>query len=101
MGKKLLTVCVVLCHGSGMDQCGSAGSAAADPKTKAASASIAGQRCMKLIDKKSLLRQITVRQKWHKDLTVEEVIDIIRDAPEIEEKKNDLDHLDYCIIDLG
>lgn len=56
---------------------------------------------MKLIDKKSLLRQITVRQKWHKDLTVEEVIDIIRDAPETEEKKNDLDHLDYCIIDLG
>ena len=44
---------------------------------------------LKLSDGVSLERWVKVRLKWHKDLTVEEVIDMIHDAPEIEVKKND------------
>ena len=57
---------------------------------------------MKLIDGHSLERWVKTRLKWHKDLTVEEVIEMIHDAPEIEVKKNDLDNnSDYCFLDLG
>lgn len=41
---------------------------------------------MKLIDGHSLERWVKTRLKWHKDLTVEEVIEMIHDAPEINEK---------------
>lgn len=46
---------------------------------------------MKLIDKPSLIRLIRIRQKWHKDLSVDEVIEMIRQSPEVEIPKEDED----------
>lgn len=40
---------------------------------------------MRQIDADSLLRLIKIRQKWHKNLDVDEIIDMIRDAPTIDE----------------
>jgi hypothetical protein len=38
---------------------------------------------MRNIDADSLIRAIKVRLKWHKDLEVEEVIRMIKDAPTV------------------
>ena len=46
---------------------------------------------MKLIDGHSLERWVKTRLKWHKDLTVEEVIEMIHDAPEIKPERNEDD----------
>ena len=44
---------------------------------------------MRPIDGDSLVRLIKIRLKWHKDLTIEEVIDMIKEAPTIEERRED------------
>ena len=38
---------------------------------------------MILIDADSLLRLVEIRKKWHKDLDVDEVEDMIKDAPTV------------------
>lgn len=40
---------------------------------------------MRPIDADSLLRLIKIRKKWHKELDIDEIIDMIRDAPTIDE----------------
>lgn len=41
---------------------------------------------MRPVDADSILRLIRIRLKWHKELDVDEVIDIIKDAPTLTEK---------------
>lgn len=48
---------------------------------------------MRAIDGDSLVRLIKIRMKWHEDLTIEEVIDMIKAAPTIEERRED-EHTD-------
>lgn len=43
---------------------------------------------MRLIDADSLIRPIRIREKWHKDLTPEEVIRMIKDAPTVEPEED-------------
>lgn len=38
---------------------------------------------MRTVDADSLIRQIKIRVKWHKDCTIEEIIDMIKDAPTV------------------
>lgn len=38
---------------------------------------------MTLIDRDSLLRLIEIRRKWHEELDVDEILELIREAPEI------------------
>lgn len=38
---------------------------------------------MRLIDADSLLRLVEIRKKWHRDLDVDEVEDMIKDAPTV------------------
>ena len=44
---------------------------------------------MRDIDADSLIRAIKVRLKWHKDLDVEEVIQMIEDAPTVNTKEEE------------
>lgn len=48
---------------------------------------------MIFIEKSSLLRAISVRRKWHKDITVEDIIDMIEQAPEIEVEEVEADYM--------
>lgn len=43
---------------------------------------------MRTVDADSLIRQIKIRVKWHKDYTIEEVIEDIKSAPTVEEEKD-------------
>lgn len=40
---------------------------------------------MRKIDADSLLRQIKIRQKWHKDIDIDEIIIMIKEAPTVDE----------------
>ena len=40
---------------------------------------------MRSVDADSILRIIRIRLKWHKELDIDEVIEIIRDAPTLTE----------------
>lgn len=40
---------------------------------------------MRPIDADSLLRLIKIRLKWHKDLDIEDIIEMIREAPTVDE----------------
>ena len=41
---------------------------------------------MRAIDADSLVRLIRIRSKWHDGLTVEEVVEMIKEAPTLEDK---------------
>jgi len=40
---------------------------------------------MRKIDADSLLRQIKIRQKWHKNVDIDEIIIMIKEAPTVDE----------------
>ena len=40
---------------------------------------------MRAIDADSLLRQIKIRRKWHKEISLDEVIEMIKQAPTLDE----------------
>lgn len=46
---------------------------------------------MRNIDADSLIRAIKIRLKWHKDLEVEEVIQMIKGAPTINTERSERD----------
>ena len=51
--------------------------------TIALGAAVLWEKKMRLIDADSLLRLVEIRKKWHKDLDVDEVEDMIKDAPTV------------------
>lgn len=40
---------------------------------------------MRAIDADSLLRQIKIRRKWHKEIYLDEIIEMIKQAPTVDE----------------